>query len=84
VLFKGEVLPGGQPAILDPDLFYAVQTKLQNQRTHHSVARDKTAALLCGHIYDDRGNDQLASAEGYEATKEAAMEAFARSWYRGA
>jgi hypothetical protein len=29
-------------------------------------------------------DDELASAEGYEATKEAAMQAFARSWYRGA
>jgi site-specific DNA recombinase len=56
VVFKGEVLPGEQPAILDRDLFDAVQAKLNEQRNNHSVARDKSKSLLSGRIYDDRGN----------------------------
>jgi site-specific DNA recombinase len=56
VVFKGEVLPGEQPAILDRDLFDAVQAKLNEQRNNHTVARGKSDALLTGRIYDDRGN----------------------------
>jgi DNA invertase Pin-like site-specific DNA recombinase len=56
VVFKGEVLPGEQPAILDRGLFDAVQTKLNDQRTNHSSARAKSDALLIDRIYDDRGN----------------------------
>src|SRR5213082_1160467 len=39
VVFKGEVLPGEQPAILDRELFDAVQAKLNEQRNDHSAAR---------------------------------------------
>jgi site-specific DNA recombinase len=56
VVFKGEVLPGQQPAILDRDLFDAVQAKLNEQRNSHTVARSESEALLIGRIYDDRGN----------------------------
>src|SRR6266702_4071950 len=56
VVFKGEVLPGEQPAILDRDLFDAVQAKLNDQRNNHTVAGGKSDALLIGRIYDDRGN----------------------------
>jgi site-specific DNA recombinase len=56
VIFKGEVLPGEQAAILDRDLFDAVQVKLNEQLNNHTVARDKSDALLIGRIYDDRGN----------------------------
>jgi len=61
VLFKGEVLPGEQAAIVDRDLFDAVQVNLHNQRTHHSTTRNKSAALLSGRIYDDRGNRMTPS-----------------------
>jgi hypothetical protein len=61
VLFKGEVLPGEQAAILNRDLFDAVQVNLHNQRTHHSSTRNKSAALLSGRIYDDRGNRMTPS-----------------------
>src|SRR5712691_2411390 len=54
--FKGEVFPGQQPAILDRDLFDAVQAKLNDQRTNHTAARAKSESLLIGRIYDDRGN----------------------------
>jgi site-specific DNA recombinase len=56
VVFKGEILPGEQPAILDRELFDAVQAKLNEQRNNQSVARDKSKSLLIGRIYDDRGN----------------------------
>src|SRR2546429_6738455 len=56
VIFKGEVLPGEQPAILDRDLFDAVQAKFNEQRNNQSVARDKSKSLLIGRIYDDHGN----------------------------
>src|SRR5713226_7805789 len=56
VVFKGEVFPGQQPAILDRDLFDAVQAKLNGQRTNHVAARAKSESLLIGRIYDDRGS----------------------------
>src|SRR5882724_6656307 len=37
VAFKGEVLPGEQPAIVNRDLFDAVQAKLNEQRNTHTV-----------------------------------------------
>jgi site-specific DNA recombinase len=61
VVFKGEVLPGEQPAILDRDLFDAVQAKLNDQRNNHTAARGKSESLLIGRIYDDRGNRMTPS-----------------------
>ena len=42
VVFRGEVFPGEQPAILDRDLFEAVQAKLDVQRNNHTAARAKS------------------------------------------
>ena len=56
VAFKGEVFHGEHPAILERDLFNAVQAKLDEQRNDHTAARAKSDALLIGRIYDDRGN----------------------------
>jgi hypothetical protein len=61
VVFKGEVLPGEQPAILDRDLFDAVQAKLNEHRNNQTIARHKSDALLTGRIYDDRGNRMTPS-----------------------
>src|SRR2546425_2911382 len=61
VAFKGEVLPGEQPAIIDRDLFDAVQAKLHDQRNNHTVTRAKSESLLIGRIYDDRGNRMTPS-----------------------
>ena len=61
VALKGEILPGEQPAIIDRDLFDAVQAKLNAQRTHHTVMRGQSEALLIGRIYDDRGNRMTPS-----------------------
>ena len=56
VVFKGEVLAGEQSAIVDRDLFDAVQTKLTEQNNNHKATRMKSDALLAGRIFDDRGN----------------------------
>lgn len=56
VAFKGEILAGEQPAIVDRILFNAVQAKLNEQQKNHNAARMKSEALLAGRIFDDRGN----------------------------
>src|SRR5947207_7207405 len=61
VIFKGEVLAGEQPAIVDRDLFEAVQAKLSEQLNNHKTARMKSEALLAGRIFDDRGNRMTPS-----------------------
>jgi Recombinase len=49
VVFKSEVLPGEQSAIIDRDLFDAVQAKLNDQRQNRTTARAKSDSLGCGH-----------------------------------
>ena len=61
VRYKGEVFGGEQPAILDRALFEAVQTKLDQQRTNHAKARQKSQSLLTGRIFDERGNRMTPS-----------------------
>jgi site-specific DNA recombinase len=56
VAFKGEVLRGEQEAIVDRDLFEAVQTKLAEQANNHKKTRMRSEALLTGRIFDDAGN----------------------------
>jgi site-specific DNA recombinase len=56
VAFKGEVLAGEQPAIIDRELFDAVQAKLSEQVTNHKKSRTGSEALLLGRIFDDRGH----------------------------
>jgi DNA invertase Pin-like site-specific DNA recombinase len=55
VAFKGEILQGEQPPIIDRRLFEAVQAKLSQQITNHKTARSRSGALLTGKIFDDRG-----------------------------
>jgi len=61
VMFKGEVLAGEQPAIVDRDLFNAVQAELSEQVNSHKTARVKSEAVLAGRIFDDRGNRMTPS-----------------------
>ena len=61
VAFKGDVLKGEQLAIVDRDLFDAVQAKLNDQRDNHTTTRLKSEALLIGRIFDDRGNRMTPS-----------------------
>jgi hypothetical protein len=61
VVFKGEVLTGEQSAIVDRDLFDAVEAKLNEQLNNHKVLRMKSEALLIGRIFDDRGHRMTPS-----------------------
>jgi site-specific DNA recombinase len=56
VCYKGETFKGEQPTILDSTLFEAVQSKLEAQRTNHTIARHSSEAMLMGLIFDGRGN----------------------------
>jgi site-specific DNA recombinase len=56
VKYKGEILPGEQPAIMDRQLFDAVQQKLTDQWTHRNHAKAKSDHLLTGLLYDDAGH----------------------------
>jgi hypothetical protein len=61
VTFEREVLPGEQPAIMERDLFDAVQAKLNAQVNNYKAARLKSEALLAGRIFDDRGHRMTPS-----------------------
>ena len=56
VKYKGEILPGEQPAIMDRQLFDAVQQKLTDQWSHRNHAKTKSDHLLTGLLYDDAGH----------------------------
>ena len=61
MVFRGETFSGEQPAIVDRDLFEAVQTKLNEQLNNHNASRMKSEALLLGRVYDDRGHRMTPS-----------------------
>ena len=55
VKYKGDILSGEQPAIMDRELFDAVQQKLRDQWSHRTVARNASHHLLTGLLFDDAG-----------------------------
>jgi DNA invertase Pin-like site-specific DNA recombinase len=59
VKYKGEILPGEQPAIMDRQLFDAVQQKLTDQWSHRNHAKSKSDHLLTGLLYDDAGHRMI-------------------------
>jgi site-specific DNA recombinase len=61
VTFKDEILPGEQAAILDRDLFDAVQAKLNAQVRSHKDRRHTGEALLAGRLFDDSGQQMTPS-----------------------
>ena len=56
VVYRGKVSQGEHPAILDPELFAAVQERLTEQHHGFIRARAGSQALLLGRLFDDRGN----------------------------
>jgi DNA invertase Pin-like site-specific DNA recombinase len=56
VKYKGEILPGEQPAIMDRALFNEVQQKLTDQWTTRSTIRNASDHLLAGLLFDDAGH----------------------------
>jgi site-specific DNA recombinase len=59
VKYKGEILPGEQPAITDRELFDAVQQKLTDQWSHRNHAKFKSNHLLTGLLFDDAGHRMI-------------------------
>src|ERR1700760_664970 len=56
VKYKGEILPGEQPAIIDEALFEAVQRKLSDHQSHKTLSRHKSEHLLKDLLFDDVGH----------------------------
>ncbi len=59
VRYKDEICPGPQPALLERELFEAVQERLTAQWSHRTVTRNKSAALLSGLLFDDAGHPMV-------------------------
>jgi DNA invertase Pin-like site-specific DNA recombinase len=59
VKYKGEILPGEQPAIMERELFDAVQQKLTDQWSHRNHAKTKSDHLLTGLLFDDAGHRMI-------------------------
>ena len=61
VKYRGEILPGEQPAILDKALFEAVQQKLSAHQSHQTLTRQKSDHLLRDLLFDDAGHRMIAT-----------------------
>ena len=56
VKYKGDILPGEQPPIMDRALFDAVQQKLTDQWTTRTSIRNAGDHLLSGLLFDEAGH----------------------------
>ena len=56
VVHRGTAYPGEHKAIIDEELWNAVQARLADNRTTRRKSRVESGALLGGLIYDDRDN----------------------------
>ena len=61
VKFKGEILPGSQPPLLDQAVFDAVQARLTEQWLHRTTTRIRSQALLAGLLFDDAGHRMVST-----------------------
>jgi site-specific DNA recombinase len=61
VVHRGQVYAGEHQALLDRDLFEAVQRRLGEQRASRATGRADSEAMLLGRIFDDRGNRMTPS-----------------------
>src|SRR6516164_7924467 len=61
VRYKGEILAGEQPAIVDRALFEAVQQKLSAHQSHTTLTRQKSDHLLKDLLFDDAGHRMIAT-----------------------
>ena len=69
VVFKGETLPGEQPAIIGRKLFDAVQAKLDGQVRRYKQKRTSSEAILVGRLFDDHGHRMTPTHTRKGATK---------------
>ena len=62
IVHRGKVYPGMHPAIVDPELFEAVQAQLDANRQQRAARRDRVArAPLTGRIFDADGQPMSPS-----------------------
>jgi site-specific DNA recombinase len=61
VVHQTKIFQGDHTAILDRELFEAVQEKLKNNTVERKLRLAGSSALLIGRIYDDRGNRMTPS-----------------------
>jgi site-specific DNA recombinase len=61
VEYKGEILPGEQPPIVDKTLFDEVQKKLSTHQSHETLARHTSEHLLKDILFDDAGHRMIAT-----------------------
>ena len=61
VVYRGETHKGEHPAILDRDLFEAVQSRLADTRIERSAVRATSSSLLAGSLFDDKDNPMTPS-----------------------
>ena len=61
VKYRGEILLGEQPAIIDKALFEAVQQKLSAHQSHKTLTRQKSDHLLRDLLFDDAGHRMIAT-----------------------
>lgn len=59
---KGRSYPGEHPAIVDAELFYAVQARIAANRSGRITTRAASGALLLRRLFDDRGHPMTPSA----------------------
>src|SRR3954453_1251967 len=59
IKYKSEILPGEQPAIMDRELFEAVQEKLTAQWSHPAPDKTKSKHRLTALLYDDSGHRMI-------------------------
>jgi hypothetical protein len=69
VVYKGKICPGEQPAILDRELFEAVQAKLSEQRTSGrlggGISGTRTRVAKLARIGFERGFPSTAGRRGF-------------------
>ena len=56
VVYRGETHRGEHEAIIEPELFEAVQAKLNGAAVDRQLRLKVSPALIAGRIFDDRGN----------------------------
>ena len=80
VVYKGEILPGPQTAIVDIKLFNDVQARLIDQQNNHTKTRAKSEAPLIGRIFDDRGNRMTSKSHSASKVSNIDITSLDHSW----
>ena len=68
-IFKGEEMPTKLPQIINDDLFYRVQEKINNRKKSPGRARTKTDYILSGKLYCGNCNENMVGQSCTSKTK---------------